>query len=151
MQVLVTGGAGYIGSVIVEELAKAGHRPVVYDSLAKGHRGALGPGVSLISGDVRDTDRLTETLRNYQIEAVIHMAALIEVSLSMTNPDRFFENNVGGSMSVLRAMIDAGVKKLVFSSTAAVYGDPVSLPITEDAPYYQPIPMERRSSWSSAC
>jgi UDP-glucose 4-epimerase len=134
MQVLVTGGAGYIGSVIVEQLAGAGHVPVVYDSLAKGHKSALEPGVPLISGDVRDTDRLTAALREYRIEAVIHMAALIEISFSQANPDRFFENNVGGSISVLRAMIDAGIKKLVFSSTAAVYGDPVSLPIAEDAP-----------------
>ncbi|MGO8948412.1 MAG: UDP-glucose 4-epimerase GalE [Ktedonobacterales bacterium] len=134
MRVLVTGGAGYIGSVIVEELAKVGHTPVVYDSLVKGHVGALEPDVPLVTGDVRDSDRLRTTLREYQIEAVIHMAALIEVGFSVTNPDRFFENNVGGSMSVLRAMIDTGVKKLVFSSTAAVYGDPISLPITEDAP-----------------
>ncbi len=133
MQVLVTGGAGYIGGVIVEELAKAGHTPVVYDSLVKGHAGALEPGVPLVTGDVRDTDHLSATLREYRIEAIIHMAALIEVGLSVTNPDRFFENNVGGSMSVIRAMIDTGVSKLVFSSTAAVYGDPVSLPITEDA------------------
>jgi UDP-glucose 4-epimerase len=90
--------------------------------------------VSLISGDVRDTDHLTAALREHHIEAVIHMGALIEVGLSQANPDRFFENNVGGSLSVLRAMIDASVKKLVFSSSAAVYGDPVSLPITEDAP-----------------
>src|SRR5215469_12681063 len=114
MQVLVTGGAGYIGSVIVEQLAGAGHVPVVYDSLAKGHKSALDPGVPLISGDVRDTERLAAALREYHIEAVIHMAALIEVSLSQANPDRFFENNVGGSTSVLRAMIETGVKKLVF-------------------------------------
>jgi UDP-glucose 4-epimerase len=134
MHVLVTGGAGYIGSVIVEQLAGAGHVPVVYDSLAKGHKSALGPGVPLIPGDVRDTDRLREALREYHIEAIIHMAALIEVGLSQVHPDRFFENNVGGSISVVRAMLDVGIEKLVFSSTAAVYGDPDSLPITEDAP-----------------
>ncbi|PWT71186.1 MAG: UDP-glucose 4-epimerase GalE [Chloroflexi bacterium] len=134
MQVLVTGGAGFIGSVIVEELARAGHTPVVYDSLVKGHVSALQPDVPMVNGDMRDTDRLKAALRSYEIEAVIHMAGLIEVGLSVTNPDRFFENNVGGSMSVLRAILDTGVKKLVFSSTAAVYGDPVSLPITEDAP-----------------
>jgi UDP-glucose 4-epimerase len=134
MQVLVTGGAGFIGSVIVEELARAGHTPVVYDSLVKGHISALQADVPMVSGDVRDTDRLEAALRGYKIEAIIHMAGLIEVGFSITNPDQFFENNVGGSMSVLRAMIDTGVKKLVFSSTAAVYGDPISLPITEDAP-----------------
>lgn len=134
MQVLVTGGAGYIGGVIVEELAKAGHAPVVYDSLVKGHVGAVEPGIPLVTGDVRDTDRLSMALREYRIDAIIHMAALIEVGLSVTHPDRFFENNVAGSISMLRAMLDSGVTKLVFSSTAAVYGDPISLPITEDAP-----------------
>ncbi|HEX8033531.1 MAG TPA: UDP-glucose 4-epimerase GalE [Ktedonobacterales bacterium] len=134
MQVLVTGGAGYIGSVIVEELAKSGHTPIVYDSLVKGHPAALPADIPLVQGDVADTERLRRALTDYQIEAVIHMAALIEVNYSVTNPDRFFENNVGGTMSVLRAMIDTGVKKLVFSSTAALYGDPERLPIDEDQP-----------------
>jgi UDP-glucose 4-epimerase len=134
MQVLVTGGAGYIGSVIVEELAKSGHTPIVYDSLVKGHTAALPADIPLVQGDVADTERLRRALTDYQIEAVIHMAALIEVNYSVTNPDRFFENNVGGTMSVLRAMIDTGVKKLVFSSTAALYGDPERLPIDEDQP-----------------
>lgn len=134
MRVLVTGGAGYIGSVIVEELTRAGHTPVVYDSLVKGHSSALAADVTLVQGDVADTTRLRGVLTEYQIEAVIHMAALIEVNYSVTNPDRFFENNVGGTMSVLRALIDTGVKKLVFSSTAALYGDPERLPIDEDHP-----------------
>ena len=115
MRVLVTGGAGYIGSVIVEELLQQGHEAVIYDSLAKGHRSALEPGVPLIEGDVRDTERVRVALADHRIEAVIHMAALIEVGLSVTDPDRFFENNVGGSMSVLRAMIDTGVSRFVFS------------------------------------
>lgn len=134
MRVLVTGGAGYIGSVIVEELGRAGHTPIVYDSLVKGHSTALGADVALVQGDVADTERLRRALTDYQIEAVIHMAALIEVNYSVTNPDRFFENNVGGTMSVLRALIDTGVKKLIFSSTAALYGDPERLPIDEDHP-----------------
>ncbi|WIG61441.1 MAG: UDP-glucose 4-epimerase [Ktedonobacterales bacterium] len=134
MQVLVTGGAGYIGSVIVEELVRAGHTPVVYDALAKGHLKALAPEIPFVRGEVADADRLRTALLEYQIEAVIHMAGLIEVGLSVTNPDRFFETNVGGTISVLRAMIDVGVRKLVFSSTAALYGDPEQLPIAEDAP-----------------
>ena len=134
MRVLVTGGAGYIGSVIVEELVKAGQAPVVYDSLVKGRRAALAPGVPLVEGDVRETKRVRRALEEHQIEAVIHMGALIEVGLSVTQPHTFFENNVGGSLSVLRAMIDVGVKKYVFSSTAALYGDPERLPITEDEP-----------------
>ncbi len=134
MRVLVTGGAGYIGSVIVEELVKAGHTPVVYDSLVKGHRAGLAPDVPMVEGDVRETERVRRALKKHGIEAVIHMAALIEVGLSVTQPHTFFENNVGGSLSVLRAMIQAGVKKYVFSSTAALYGDPDRLPITEDEP-----------------
>lgn len=134
MQVLVTGGAGFIGSVIVEELVKAGHTPVVYDSLAKGRRAALAPEVALVEGDVRDSAAVRRALEEHTIEAVIHMAGLIEVGLSVTHPALFFEANVGGSLSVVRAMLDVGVKKLVFSSTAAVYGDPQHLPIAEDAP-----------------
>lgn len=132
MRVLVTGGAGYIGSVIVEELVAAGHAPVVYDSLAKGHTAALLPGVTFVEGDVRDMGRLVQTMREHNIEAVIHMAALMEVADSVRRPELYFEVNVGGSISVLRAMIETGVKKIVFSSTAALYGDPETLPITED-------------------
>src|SRR5579884_1016268 len=132
MRVLVTGGAGYIGSVIVEELVAAGHTPVVYDSLVKGHSAALLPGVTFVEGDIRDTERLRGVLREQGSEAVIHMAALMEVGESVRAPEKYFDVNVGGSISVLRAMIDAGVKKLVFSSTAALYGDPEKLPITED-------------------
>ncbi len=134
MRVLVTGGAGYIGSVIVEELARAGHVPIAYDNFTKGHPAALAPEITCIRGDVRDTALLAQTMTQQGVEAVIHMAALIEVTLSVTEPERFFEVNVGGSMSVARAMLDAGVKKLVFSSTAALYGDPERLPIPEDAP-----------------
>jgi UDP-glucose 4-epimerase len=90
--------------------------------------------VTLIQGDVRDSPAVRRALEEHAIEAVIHMAALIEVGLSVTHPDQFFETNVGGSLSVVRAMLDAGMKKLVFSSTAALYGDPKRLPITENAP-----------------
>lgn len=134
MRVLVTGGAGYIGSVIVEELVKADHQPVVYDSFARGHRDAVIEGVPVVEGDVNDTASLARALRGYGVDAVIHMAALIEVAESIANPERFFANNVGGSISVLNAMVECGVKRLVFSSTAALYGDPERLPITEDEP-----------------
>lgn len=134
MRVLVTGGAGYIGSVIVDELAKAGHTPVVYDSMVKGHYDALPPDAPLVVGDVRDTELVARTLKEQGIEAIIHMAALIEVGLSVTNPHHFFEVNVGGTLSVLRAMLDVGVKRFVFSSTAALYGDPERLPISEEDP-----------------
>ena len=134
MRVLITGGAGYIGSVIVEELQTVGHTPIVYDSFVKGHTGALAPSVTCIEGDIADTAHLSRVMREHQIEAVIHMAALIEVGLSVTHPERFFENNVGGSSSVVQAMLQNGVKRLVFSSTAALYGDPQRLPIEEDDP-----------------
>ncbi len=134
MRVLVTGGAGYIGSVIVEELLRVGHAPVVYDSFVKGHRDALAPGVITVEGDITDTARLRVTLAEQRIEAVIHMAALVDVALSVAHPERFFQNNVGGSASVLSAMVESGVKRLIFSSTAALYGDPEILPIAETAP-----------------
>ena len=134
MRTLVTGGAGYIGSVIVEELLRAGHTPVVFDSFVKGHRAALPAGVALVEGDIRDTALLIATMRRERIEAVIHMVGLIEVGLSATNPAAFFEINVGGSISVVRAMIETDVKRLVFSSTAAVYAADAPLPLREDAP-----------------
>jgi len=129
----VTGGAGYIGSVIVEELLRAGHTPIVYDSLTKGHRAALPADVTLVEGDIRDTALLTETLRRERVEAVIHMVGLIEVGLSATNPAAFFETNVGGSIALVRAMIETGVKPLVFSSTAALYAEDAPLPLREEA------------------
>lgn len=134
MRILVTGGAGYIGSVIVEELLGAGHTPIVFDSFVKGHRAALPATVAVVEGQITDTALLIETMRRERIEAVIHMVGLIEVGLSATNPTAFFETNVGGSMSVVRAMIETGVKPLVFSSTAAVYSSDAPLPLREDAP-----------------
>jgi UDP-glucose 4-epimerase len=134
MQVLVTGGAGYIGSVIVEELVGAGHTPVVFDTLVTGHVSAVLPDIPLVQGDIRDVERVRQALLEYGIEAVIHLAALTEVEQSVRHPEAYFDVNVGGSISVLRAMIDVGVRRLVFSSTAAVYGDPERLPVTEDEP-----------------
>ncbi len=133
MQVLVTGGAGYIGSHTALALAAAGHTPVVYDNLRQGHAWAVqwGP---LVEGDLRDTARLEQALRDHQIEAVLHFAALIAVGESVAEPRRYFDNNVAGTLSLLTAMEQAGVRDLVFSSTAAVYGDPLRLPIDEDHP-----------------
>ncbi len=131
MRVLVTGGAGYIGSVITEELLKAGNFVVVYDSLERGHIQAVSPQAVFVCGLTSDRMRLAQTLAAYNIEAVIHMAAFIEVNKSVSDPDIFFQNNVSGSLSVIQAMNDAGVKKIVFSSTAALYGDPQKLPIQE--------------------
>jgi UDP-glucose 4-epimerase len=135
MNILVTGGAGYIGSVTVELLAERGDRVVVYDNLVKGHRGAVHPAATFVEGDLLDTARLAAALREHQVEAVIHFAAHSLVGESMQNPGKYFRNNVAGSLSVADAMVDAGVRALVFSSTAAVYGEPRSLPIQEDDPH----------------
>jgi UDP-glucose 4-epimerase len=156
MRVLVTGGAGYVGSVIVEELVAAGHQPVVFDSLVKGHADAVTPGVALVRDDIRDTERVRRTLEDQGIEAVIHMAALAEVEESVRYPEEYFDVNVGGGISVVKAMIATGVRRLVFSSTAALYGDPERLPITEDAPTQPTNPygeskllFERMLRWTS--
>jgi UDP-glucose 4-epimerase/UDP-arabinose 4-epimerase len=121
--VLVTGGAGYIGSHTARALAEAGLRPVVYDDFSNGHREAVRWG-SMINGDVRDQDRLTEVMAGFDVDAVIHFAGLIEVGRSVTAPAPFWDVNVNGVAAVLGAMRATGVRRMVFSSTAAVYGQP---------------------------
>jgi UDP-glucose-4-epimerase GalE len=133
MRILVTGGAGYIGSHTVLRLAELGHHSVVVDDLSNGHADAVLHG-SFERFDIRDTVRLTALLRDERIDGVIHFAAFIEAGLSMIEPLRFWNNNVGGTLSVLTAMRDAGVVRLVFSSTAALYGNPQRQPIDEDDP-----------------
>lgn len=134
MRVLVTGGAGYIGSVITEELLNAGHEPVIYDSLLNGHAAAIPAGVPVVRGDVRDTTLVLRTLRDERIEGVIHMAGLIEAGFSVKYPEQFFSANVGGVASVCEAMCEAGVGRLVFSSTGSIYGNTGKIPFREDAP-----------------
>lgn len=134
MRVLVTGGAGYIGGVIVEELVRAGHAPIVYDSFVCGHPGALDPAVPVVRADVADYEQLRATIAHHGIEAIIHMAALALVEESVAAPERYFANNVAGSINVLRAMVATGVKRLVFSSTGSLYADTGRTPFTEDAP-----------------
>jgi UDP-glucose 4-epimerase len=134
MRVLVTGGAGYIGSVVVEELLNDGHEVVVYDNLAKGHRDSVPPGVKFFEHDLLETDRLAEALRGSEIEAVIHMAADSLVGESVQKPEKYYRTNVLGGLSLLDAMKGAGVRRLVFSSTAAVYGEPEKQPIEETDP-----------------
>ena len=133
MRVLVTGGAGYIGSVATERLLGEGHEPVVLDSLINGHRGAVPEGAELVEGDLRDADRLRAVVSESRVEAVLHFAALTLVGESVEKPGDYFGVNVGGGHSLIEAMRLAGVDRLVFSSTAAVYGMPASLPIREDA------------------
>ncbi len=131
--VLVTGGAGYIGSHACKSLARAGYRPVAYDSLIRGHREAVrwGP---LVEADLADTERLADTIKRFEIAAVMHFAAFAYVGESMANPELYFRNNVGNSMRLLEAMRSTGVRHIVFSSTAATYGIPERVPIPESAP-----------------
>lgn len=131
--ILVTGGAGYIGAHTCKALARAGYRPVVYDDLATGHRSAVrwGP---LEEGALEDTDRLVSVIRAHKPDAVIHFAAFSEAGQSMRDPLRYYRNNVAGSLGLLEAMRAADLGRIVFSSTAAVYGLPPGMPITETAP-----------------
>lgn len=134
MRLLVTGGAGYIGSVVTEELVRDGHETVVYDSLYKGHREAIVPGAKFVEADLIDGATLAGTLRDNGIEAVIHMAADSLVGESVENPAKYYRNNVVAGLVLLDAMIEAGVKRIVFSSTAATYGEPEKQPIEEKDP-----------------
>jgi UDP-glucose 4-epimerase len=124
MSVLVKGGAGYIGSVAVEQLCDAGHRVVVYDNLYKGHKGAVDPRAHFVEGALADLPLLEETLRAHKVEAVMHFAAHSLVGESMENPVKYFDNNVSASLNLVEAMEEAGVSILVFSSSAATYGMP---------------------------
>ncbi|MFP4140923.1 MAG: UDP-glucose 4-epimerase GalE [Phycisphaerae bacterium] len=130
MNVLVAGGAGYIGSHVIRALQSAGHSCVAYDNLSKGHRAAVGD-CPLIVGDVGDAEALTAALRDHDIELVIHFAAFIEAGESVVKPEKYFRNNTLNGLTLLESMREAGVGKLVFSSTAAVYGTPESVPIRE--------------------
>jgi len=132
------GGAGYIGSVTVEELLAAGHRVVVLDSLVSGHAAAVHPEAELVVADARDDEALGRLFAAHRFEAVVHLAAYIQAGESVRHPGRYFANNVGSLICVLNAMVAYDVGMLVFSSSAAVYGLPETVPIAEDAPL-QPI------------
>jgi UDP-glucose-4-epimerase GalE len=135
--VLVTGGAGYIGSHAAKALNRAGYRVVVYDSLVAGHRGAVKFG-ELVEGDILDAASVEEALRRHEIFAVMHFAAFLDVGESVRDPAKYYRNNVAGALSVLGAMAAASVKHFVFSSTCATYGEPIETPIVETHPQ-QPI------------
>jgi UDP-glucose 4-epimerase len=134
MRVLVTGGAGYIGSVVTEELVKDCHEVVVYDNLSKGHRGAVVDGADFVEGDLLEADKLRQALKYKRTDAVIHMAASSLVGESVENPAKYYHNNVVAGLVLLDAMRDCSVSRIVFSSTAATYGEPESQPIFESAP-----------------
>ena len=133
MRVLVCGGAGYIGSNMTAKLKAAGHEPVVFDNLSKGHKSAIRD-TEFVKGDLADSHLLVETLEKFDIEAVMHFAAFIEVGESVQAPLKYYRNNLSCTENLLSAMETAGVQKFVFSSTAAVYGVPKKVPITEDSP-----------------
>jgi UDP-glucose-4-epimerase GalE len=131
--VLVTGGAGYIGSHAAKALSKAGHRVVVYDSLVAGHREAVKYG-ELVQGDILDPSALRAAIQRHSVDAVMHFAAFLDVGESVREPEKYYTNNVGGVMNVLNTMAATGVRPLVFSSTCATYGEPIETPITESHP-----------------
>ena len=134
MRVLVVGGAGYVGSVAVDHLVAAGHDVTVLDSLIAGHREALNPDAQFVQQDVRDETALGRLFASHSFQAVMHFGGYIQAGESVQQPGRYFANNIGGCIALLNVMVDYGVERFVFSSSAAVYGDPDSNPIAEDAP-----------------
>ena len=133
MRILVTGGAGYIGGTVAQLLLDHGHQVVVYDNLCHGHRSMVPEGAEFIEGEVADRSTL-ESVLHKSIDGVMHFAALIEAGESMKKPELYFRNNSASTLTLLESMLATGVRRLVFSSTAAVYGEPESTPIREDAP-----------------
>ncbi|WP_053851358.1 UDP-glucose 4-epimerase GalE [Streptomyces sp. NRRL B-24085] len=130
MKYLVTGGAGYVGGVVAQHLIEAGHEVVVLDNLSTGFREGVPAGAAFIEGDIRDAAKWLDS----SYDGVLHFAAFSQVGESVVKPEKYWDNNVGGTMALLGAMREAGVKKLVFSSTAATYGEPEEVPIVESAP-----------------
>jgi UDP-glucose 4-epimerase len=133
MKLLVTGGAGYIGSIVSRQLLSTGHEVTALDNLEQGHREAVPPGASLVVGDLRDRQEIDNAL-SAGFDGVLHFAALALVAESVSHPERYYRTNVLGTLNLLEAMAAAGVPRLVFSSTCAVYGQPDEVPIAETAP-----------------
>jgi UDP-glucose 4-epimerase len=136
MAILVAGGAGYIGSVTVELLRAAGERVVVLDNLARGHRPSLDKDIPLYQGNIGDRALLQRIAREHQLESCIHFAAVTFVGESVKNPAWYYENNVEQGIALMSALVEAGVRRVVFSSTAATYGDPQHIPISESEPQW---------------
>ncbi len=134
MKMLVTGGAGYIGSVTTEQLLDQGHEVVVFDNFERGHRGAVDNRAGLIEGDLRDAESIAAAMVDVAPDAVMHFAAYALVPESMTSPEMYFENNLQGGINLASAMLQADVGRIVFSSTCATYGQPEQVPISETEP-----------------
>lgn len=146
MKIFVTGGAGYVGSICVEELLNAHHQVYVIDNLSEGHRQAVDERAEFIEGDLADRATLFKTLELIRPEAVMHFAGNALVPESMSNPGKYFRNNVGNGIHLLEACAQAGVSKFIFSSTCAIFGVPKRVPMSEDAPK-EPINPYGESKW----
>ena len=147
MAILVTGGTGYIGSVTIERLLARGEQVVVLDDLARGHRAALPAEIPFYLGKIGDRELVARIAREHTLESCIHFAALIEVGESVLDPAKYFENNVGHGIALMGELVKAGVRHLVFSSTAATYGDPEQIPIMEQSRKWPRNPY----GWSKLC
>jgi UDP-glucose 4-epimerase len=134
LRILVTGGAGYIGSIVAQALLHSRHDVLIYDNLSHGYKAAVPAGAEFIQGDVGDREKLDYVLSKSSFDAVMHFAALIEAGESMVVPERYFRNNSATTLALLEAMLAHNVKRLVFSSTAALYGNPERVPISEEEP-----------------
>ncbi len=134
MKVLVTGAAGYIGSVVTEQLVEKGYDVVALDNLQHGHQAAVHPEAHFVRGDLLDGEWLKSLITKISVDAVVHLAAEALIDESITNPGRFLRTNVCGGLNLLEAMATASVMRIIFSSTASVYGEPLIVPILEDAP-----------------
>jgi UDP-glucose 4-epimerase len=134
LRILVTGGAGYVGGTVAELLLGKGHEVVIYDNLCHGHRSMVPGKAEFVEGDLADRSRLEQLFASRTFDGVMHFAALIEAGESMKKPELYFRNNTSSTLTLFEAMLAKGVNRLVFSSTAAVYGEPESTPIREDAP-----------------
>ena len=147
MKIFVTGGAGYVGSICVEELLNAGHDVTVIDNLSEGHRQAIDERAQFIEGDLADRPLLFKSLRSIRPDAAMHFASNTLVSLSMSQPGKYLGDNVSNAVNLLDACVDAGVQRFVFSSSCAIFGLPKAIPITEDLPK-DPINPYGESKWT---
>jgi UDP-glucose 4-epimerase len=134
LNILVTGGAGYIGSHFVNHLLKKGHQPIVIDNLIRGHRKAVPEGVPFEEVDLHDSDGISDAITTYNPSAVVHFAAFAYVGESVEHPDIYYQNNVSGSLNLIRICAKNGIKNFIFSSTCSIYGNPAHMPISEEEP-----------------